>query len=257
VATDARPAAASGRTPALEALLRFFVAAPPPATAAAHGQDSPFGVSPRTDPSAAEGPGAPPVAASPRLATGAHRIAVLGAATDVRAVAWALASTLTAGRDAPPGVVATWSATADGPAGRPRTAVAIRGRARATRLAAALADRGNVAHRTGRLVEVRLAEEADAVADAARLPDVTGDGVLVLALAGARGAGWDGLLREQDLIVLAAGPGVPEALLAVAVAASHERCPGVPAAVVAVSGGRRPRPSRHELAAALDLLEPR
>jgi len=256
VAADARPAAASGRAPALESLLRVFVAPPPPAIAAVQGEDPPV-VSPRTDPSAAEGPTAPLGAAPPRLAGAAPRIAVLGAAADVGAVAWALAAMLTAGRDAPPGVVATWSAAADGAAGRPRTAAAIRGRARATRLAAALADRGHHAHRTGRLVEVRLGEEADAVAHAARLPDVAGVGALVLALAGARAAGWDALLREQDLIVLAAGPGVPEALLAVAAAASRERCPAVPAAVVAVSGGRRPRPSRHQVAAVLDLLDPR
>jgi hypothetical protein len=77
----------------------------------------------------------------------------------------------------------------------------------------------------------------------------------VVAVSGPRGPEWDRLLPAQDLILLASGPQVPELLATVALAGSRGLAPDVPALAVAVRGGRRRRPARGGIAAALAALE--
>jgi hypothetical protein len=213
---------------------------------------------------------------------------VVGASPDVRAVARATALRLGAGGSSGVGVLGTCSAAPGAPGDRPGTpGVRVPARPAAARLAAALAGPGLPARAAGRLVEVQLAAggpgsepRADAQAEAGRGRADTGAGPatgadaspvaaaellgdrcpavpLVLAVGGARDAVWDRLLPRQDLILLAVGPQVPEAVTAVALAGIGRMAPGVAVATVAVRGGRRRRPARDQLAAALAVLEPR
>jgi hypothetical protein len=182
----------------------------------------------------------------------AARVVVLGNGADVAAVARAVALRLTAAPRAA-GVVATWSpaAVVDD---RPPAPGLTPPRAGAARLAAALADGGHAARAGGRLVHVRLEAGSHAVAEAERVQDAAGDVPAVIALGGARGSEWDDLLAQQDLVLLAVGPGVPPALAAVALARAQDLCGRVPAHAVTVGGGRRPRPSPEQLSAALGRL---
>jgi hypothetical protein len=65
------------------------------------------------------------------------------------------------------------------------------------------------------------------------------------------------VLAAQHLVLLAAGPQVPEALASVALAIAQKSCEGVPVRMLAVPAGRRPRPSRADLRALVTLLERR
>jgi len=74
----------------------------------------------------------------------------------------------------------------------------------ARRLAAALRARGHQAYGAGRLAIVRLPDDADeAAAAASRASAAAGAAPTVLALGGPRVASFDGLLAEQDLVVVA------------------------------------------------------
>jgi len=173
----------------------------------------------------------------------------------VAAVARAVASRLAAaeGRHAA-AVAATWAPDGGADARTRESGASRPARGGAARLAAALGDEGHAARAVGRLVHVRLAADPDAVAEAGRLHRSLHAAPLVLAVGGAREAAWDALLPEQDLVLLAVGPTVPPALATVALGAARDLCGAVPALAVSVGGGRRPRVSREDLAAALDHL---
>jgi hypothetical protein len=265
--------------PPLERLLRFFVA--PPAPPAPHG--APPAAWPAEDPDAlveGEPRGAGLLTEDDRLTSAdpraqlelpsadlslvhdggrtnrAPRVVVIGGAADVRAAARALAARLAAMRSRPAAILASWSSGDGAPASQapPRSGL-VPARGGAARLATALSERGHDARAAGRLVEVRLGEEPGAVAEAERVQDAARDAPVVLAVGGARGEAWDRLLAAQDLVLLAAGPQVPEALVSVALAIALDRCEGVPVRTVAVCAGRRPRPSRSDVAALVALLE--
>jgi hypothetical protein len=188
------------------------------------------------------------------------RIVVVGGASDVRAAAGVIASRVAAARGCATGVVVSWTApvaAGEGDDARPPHGGLVLARAGAVRLAAELAERGHDARASGRLVQVRLGEGPGAVAEAERVQDAAGDAPVVLALEGARGQEWDRMLPAQDLVLLAAGPRVPEALAAVALGAAQDRCDDTPVRLLAVSAGRRPRPARAALAEVVALLEAR
>jgi hypothetical protein len=276
-----RPSSADpdAERPPLERLLRFFVAPPAPHEGPAAewpaGNADPLveGASCGVDPLAedhglahAEPPAglevAPPDLRAVDHAGRTHRaprVVVLGGAADVRAAARALAARLAALQGPAAGVLASWSAGEVPEPAReaPTRSGLLPARGGAARLATALVERGHDARAAGRLVEVRLGEEPGAVAEAERVQDAARHAPLVLALGGARGEAWDRLLAAQDLVLLAAGARVPEALASVALAITQDRCEGVPVRTVAVSAGRRPRPSRADLAALVALLKGR
>lgn len=285
--TPAPPRDGASRPASLERLLRLFVAppaAPPPAAAAprtpaagaeASATSPPAATWPAAAavPSAVAGAGLP---AAPAAAVApAPRVVVLGRPEDVEAVARAVALRLAAGRRRSPGVVVSWSPGGTGDGMTPRAALGLPSRGGAARLAASLADRGHAARAAGRIVGVRLGEAPGAVAEAERVRDAAPEVPVVLALGGARGPEWDRLLAAHDLVLLAVGPTVPPALVEVALAGARGTRgtftaagsgtataagsgagagSGARAMAVTVSAGRRPRPSREHLAAALSTL---
>jgi hypothetical protein len=186
-------------------------------------------------------------------------VVVVGGAADVRAAVRAVAARRAAMPGRPAGVLATWSAgDLPEPASKaPTGSGLLPACGGAARLATALVGRGHDARAAGRLVEVRLGEEPGAAAEAERVQDAARDVPVVLALGGARGEAWDRVLAAQHLVLLAAGPQVPEALASVALAIAQKSCEGVPVRMLAVPAGRRPRPSRADLRALVALLEGR
>ena len=131
-----------------------------------------------------------PARAEP-VAAVAPSAAVCGAGAEPLACALAL---LLRGRG--PAVVCTWGSSAR----RPTVPATIGAR----RLAASMAARGLTARASGRLAMIALdTEPASASAEAARAAAAAGEAPVVLALCGARDAGFDRVLAVQDLAVVA------------------------------------------------------
>jgi hypothetical protein len=116
----------------------------------------------------------------------------------------------------------------------------------ARRMAGALRSRGQDARCAGRLVIVRLPDDADEAATAARrVAASTGSAPTVLALGGPRVGSFDDLLADQDLVVVAPRSDADPALARLAVdgLASKALCacacaapPGPPARAFAEAG---------------------
>jgi hypothetical protein len=146
---------------------------------------------------------APPVeepllAAQPTLDAQAPRAVVLGTADDAPPVAAALAGALRAATRAPAAVTAVWSpASPDHHDAAPLAFPASR------RLAARLSARALEASARGRLAWVALPSLPGDAAMAARRVAVI-DAPVVAALGGPRTPALDGLMPEQDLIVVVA-----------------------------------------------------
>lgn len=157
-------------------------------------------------------------AAEPACAGPAPRtppgIAVLTAAPDASAMGAALGLAFARLRRAPVVAVCVWSR---GQAAAP----ACRGPAwpAARRLAGGLAARGHDARAAGRLVVVWLAgSDDDAALEARRVLAAAGSAPAVLALGGPRAAAFDGLLVDQDLVVVGTRSGADPIVARLAVA---------------------------------------
>ena len=183
--------------------------------------------------------GAPLAATSPRGAARAAsglplRAAVLGSAEDAPPVAAMLANALRGAGGAPTAAVAVWA-----PGGAPpRRGPATLG---ASRLAARLSARGLPAVGRGRLAWLRLEDHPVAAALATRRAAGALEVPLVAVVAGPRCDVVEGLLGEQDLVLVVAGdPAGPLARLAVAscagAALAHGHCPPGPARGLALAG---------------------
>jgi hypothetical protein len=161
-----------------------------------------------------------PAARAEPVAVAAPTAAVCG--PDAESVAAALALTL---RVRGPVVVCSW-------ASRARRTSAPRS-VGARRLVTSLQARGLDATASGRLVLVRLDEDAHvAAAEAARAAAAAGEAPVVSAICGPRDPAFDGLLAHQDVTVLAAAD-APEELVRLGVAALDGRtvvAPALPAA---------------------------
>lgn len=141
-------------------------------------------------------------------------VAVLAAPADALALGAALGLALARVHRAPVVVVCVWSAG---------TAVAGGWRAPASRagrrLAVALAARGHAARAAGRLVVVTLdGDAADAAAQARRALAAAGGAPAVVAIGGPRRAAFDGLLADQDLVVVGQRSGADPLLARLVVA---------------------------------------
>jgi hypothetical protein len=139
------------------------------------------------------------------------RAAVLGAAADAAPVAGALANALRAAGGAPTAAVAVWSPGHGSAAPRraPATVAALR-------LAARLTARGLPAAARGRLAWMRLDDHPVAAAVGARRAAGALEVPFVVVLAGPRCDVVEGLLAEQDLVVVVtAEPDGPLARLAI------------------------------------------
>jgi hypothetical protein len=149
-------------------------------------------------------PPSPPIGSVPRAA-------VLGRAVDAVPAAAALACALRAAHGSSAAVVATWlPGDARGPAPRGPGAPG------AARVAARLAARGLAATAHGRLAWLPLSDHVVAASVAARRASAALDVPLVVALAGPRCDIVEGLLSEQDLVVVVTvDPEAPLARLAV------------------------------------------
>jgi hypothetical protein len=127
---------------------------------------------------------------------------------DAEPIACALALLL---RARGPAVVCTWASAARRP-GAPATAGA-------RRLAASMKARDLSTVATGRLVVVRLDDDAQlAVGEAGRAAAAAGDAPVVTAICGPRDPAFDDLLAGQDVRAIAAGD-APDELLRLAAAA--------------------------------------
>jgi hypothetical protein len=126
-------------------------------------------------------------------------VALLSGPRDASVLGAALGLVIAREQRAPAVVVCVWT-------GRPGCSAAWRAPAlpAARRLAVALGGRGHDAHGAGRLVLVRLPDDADEAAGAAgRVRAAAGAMPTVLALGGPRVGSFDDLLAEQDLVVVA------------------------------------------------------
>jgi hypothetical protein len=158
----------------------------------------------------------------------APRAAVLGPAAGAVPAAAALASSLRATHGGAAAVVATWTPEHGAPSPRGPAAPA------AARTAARLTARGLQSTAHGRLAWLPLDDHVVAAAVGARRTAAALDVPLVLALAGPRCDIVEGLLAEQDLVlVVAAEPDGPMARLAVA------SCPCAATAALPPCGVRR------------------
>jgi hypothetical protein len=157
-----------------------------------------------------EAPGPACAEPAPRTPPG---VAVLTAAPDALALGAAVGLALARRHRAPVVAVCLWSAgPAAGPAWRAPALPAAR------RLATGLAARGHDARPAGRLAVVRLAGPADdAALQARRVLAAAGAAPAVLALGGPRAAAFDGLLVEQDLVVVGMRSGADPILTRLAV----------------------------------------
>ncbi len=166
------------------------------------------------------------------------RAAVLGSAGEAPPVAALLANALRSAGGAATAAVAVWAPGCRAANAPPRGAPAALG---AVRLAARLTARGLPAAGRGRLAWLHLAEHPVAAAVAARRAAGALEVPLVVVLAGPRCEVVEGLLGEQDLVVVVAGePDGPLARLAVAgcagAALAHASCAPGPARWLALAG---------------------
>ncbi len=151
--------------------------------------------------------------ARPRSAAVPPGVAVLCAPAHAPALGAAVALLLRRRARARAGLVVVWAQ----PHGERPASVAVAAPA-ARRLAATLVGRGLEAHATGMLAVVLApADPAQAVAVAARAIAAAGPAASVLAL-GRRDPCFDGLLREQDRVLVAASPVADAALASLAIA---------------------------------------
>ena len=178
-------------------------------------------------------------AAAPRASVRAAtrlplRAAVLASAADAAPVAGVLANALRSASGASTAAVAVWAPGASlgrgGPAGLG-----------ASRLAARLTARGLPAVARGRLAWLRVDDHPVAAAVAVRRAAGAIDVPLVAALGGPRCEVIEGLLGEQDLVLVVAGePEGPLARLAVescaGAAIAHGACAPGPARWLALAG---------------------
>ena len=181
-------------------------------------------------------------AASPRVSVRAAtrlplRAAVLGSATDAPPVASMLANALRASAGASTAAVAVWAPGAASPFA-PRGGPAALG---ASRLAARLTARGLPAAARGRLAWLRVDDHPVAAAVAVRRAAGALDVPLVAVLGGPRCEVIEGLIDEQDLVLVVAGePDGPLAQLAVdscaCAAVAHGACAPGPARWLALAG---------------------
>jgi len=168
---------------------------------------------PRHEPSLEPvGHGRPPVAPPSPPWGSVARAAVLGRADDAVPAAAALACWLRVTHGSSAAVVATWL-----PGGRRGPAPRGPGAPGAARIAARLTARGLAATAHGRLAWLPLSDHVVAASLAARRASAALDVPLVVALAGPRCDIVEGLLGEQDLVVVVTeDPEAPLARLAVA-----------------------------------------
>ena len=159
-----------------------------------------------------------PVPAAPMAARGQVatrfplRAAVLGPAAEGVPVAALVANALRSAAGASTAVLAVWAPDARAPAHRGGPATLA-----ASRLAARLTARGLTAAGRGRLAWMALDDHPVAAAVAARRAAGAVDVPLVVVLAGPRCEAVEGILAEQDLVIVAcAEPDGPLARLAVA-----------------------------------------
>jgi hypothetical protein len=154
-------------------------------------------------------------AARPAAAAVPDTVAVLCAAEDARAVGVAAAALLARRARAACGLACVWTGAA---VPRRPEMRASAGRA-ARRLAVALEGRGLAADACGRAVVVALdGDPATALAAAGRAAAAAGDAPLVLVLGGPRPGTFDGLLAEQDRVLVLTRPGADAAMSALALA---------------------------------------
>jgi len=187
-----------------------------------------------------EGPAAPAeVRAAPRPSVRAAarlpvRAAVLGSAADAVPVAGLLANALRSASGASTAAVAVWAPGASFGRGGPAALAA-------SRLAARLTARGLPAAARGRLAWLRVDDHPVAASVAVRRAAGALDVPLVTVLGGPRCEVIEGLIEEQDLVLVVAGePDGPLVRLAVdscAVAAvAHRACAPGPARWLALAG---------------------
>lgn len=162
------------------------------------------------------------------------RAAVLGSAADAVPVAGMLANALRSASGASTAAVAVWAPGASLARGRPAALGA-------SRLAARLTARGLPASARGRLAWLRLDDHPVAAAVAVRRAAGALDVPLVAVLGGPRCEVIEGLLGEQDLVLVVAGePDGPLVRLAVdscaGAAVAHGVCPPGPARWLALAG---------------------
>jgi hypothetical protein len=182
--------------------LRDFLLAPPGAASV------------ELEPPARRGRGRALSAARP-AAVVPDTVAVLCAAEDARAVGVAAAGLLARRARTACGLACVWTGAA---APRRPEMRASAGRA-ARRLAVALEGRGLAADACGRAVVVALdGDQAAALAAAGRAAAAAGDAPVVLALGGPRPETFDGLLAEQDRLLVLTRPGADAAISALALA---------------------------------------
>jgi hypothetical protein len=200
----------------------------------------------------------PRAGTAPPAVTLPPRVAVLGRRAEAVAVAVAVANALRAQHGAPAAALALWSPL-DAP--RPDAEPEPRPPASpgASRLAARLSARGLTAVARGRLAWVGLDDHPVAAALAARRLAGAVDAPVVTVIAGPRTAVLEGLLREQDLLVVVArDPGGALARLAVATSeVPAVACPPLaagPARLLAAAGLAGPRALDPRTRAALERL---
>jgi hypothetical protein len=192
----------------------------------------------------------------PRMPPG---IAVLSMASDAAALGGALGLVLARRGREPVVAVCLWT---DGCA--PRAVWRAPALPAARRMAAALAARGHDVRPAARLALVLLpASEPDAAAQARRAAAAAGPAPTVLALGGPRGAAFDALLAEQDLVVVAtrgdADPALAQLALDGLAGAAVRAClcevpPAHPARSLAAAGVALLPSARRALASALSEL---
>jgi hypothetical protein len=187
-----------------------------------------------------EAPPAPPgLRAAPRTSVRAAtrpplRAAVLGSAADAVPVAGMLANALRSASGASTAAVAVWAPGASLGRGGPAALGA-------SRLAARLTARGLPAVARGRLAWLRLDDHPVAAAVAVRRAAGALDVPLVAVLGGPRCEVIEGLIDEQDLVLVVAGePDGPLVRLAVdgcaGAAVAHGACAPGPARWLALAG---------------------
>ena len=203
-----------------------------------------------------EGPERACAEPAPRTPPG---VAVLSPAADAHPLGAALGLALAARHRAPVALVCVWTAAPVARQGWRAPAMPA-----ARRLVATLGARGHHARAAGRLAVVRLPDAPEeAAAQARRATAAAGEAPTVLALGGARVAAFDGLLADQDLVVVATPSGTDPALARLALAGlapgtartcACEVPPAHPARAAAAAGLTLLPSARRSLAVAMEAL---
>ncbi|HEX8084257.1 MAG TPA: hypothetical protein VF529_08200 [Solirubrobacteraceae bacterium] len=166
--------------------------------------------------------------------SGVGSLAILCRAADALVVGAAAALVLAGRSRRSHALVAVWKPGEEPPAVARAPATAA-----ARRLAASLDSRGHEATASGRLALVRLAgDAAAAAAEAIRANAAAGDVPTVVVLAGAREDRMDGLLRDQDAVLVALPEPADGAVADLALAGLADL--GVPAEILAIPATSAP-----------------